>query len=361
MFDYISFYRFLGLILLTPLLRTRKYLDIYILPLYVYAVVSSNFPYHPNKIPIPMLVGMEGQQNLFIAMLLGFVLLIKSNLDSRKIYTWLGIAGIVNVVFYLLFYPIVKPHIPMMPAFLMPVMYAFKGLKLNEASWAIDWEISSLIPNRSMAGVLNLALLPFSLGVFKNNKFALLFILLSLGLIPTYKSTSVLMAASLMLVCVMYHAKDNLVLSNLILFIALIAAIPLVPDLFQDGLRFTLYKLFFSGFTWKEWLMGKGPATFMAWGPVIQHKARISIENGYWIYMHSDILQHVFENGLALTGLMFVSGINLLMRANVAQRLSLSAIIGASIFYYPFRFGAHLIVMALILKCVIDNSEYKDG
>jgi hypothetical protein len=142
------------------------------------------------------------------------------------------------------------------------------------------------------------------------------------------------------------------------------AAIPLIVGalvdfhglrgLLDSGYRFTAYRTFM-----KMWwihdshLWGSGFGTFLVLGKIIQNKT--GFMNGFiWNFMHSDILQILFETGfvglILFTALVTQVGKRLYKQAEPQFFALFCGIISSALFDFPFR---HFIIVFISLAVAI--------
>jgi len=129
-----------------------------------------------------------------------------------------------------------------------------------------------------------------------------------------------------------------------LLFVLILAGyLSIGTAFFSDSLRFKGYEIFMTYWYHKaNWFIGFGNGSFRLLGPVIQGVNEFMLHN-WWIWMHSDWLQLLFETGL----IGFVLGccifITTVRRALVLREpLLLHAVVGYSAvaaFNYPARYG----------------------
>lgn len=317
-FDYISFSWMVALLLLTPLLRTKTLADYVIIPSWCYAAYMSCSQWVYNTFPVRVRMTINYEQMFFMALLAGFALLIKQEIPKDKIRKWLGIVGVVNIF-------------------------------LSIVSIAFDHEfVSGLVPNKSMNGIFNVMLMPYScmiLGVFGwVVNFVLLF---------TYKSST----AFLTFFCVWLFTIPWTLFNGVVLSLVGLVSSKFIPYLTYDGGRFTGYRFYFQRFQFWDWLIGMGPSSFFAIGTYMHHKLGLPGGPWYWVYLHSDPLQVLFEYG---TLGFFLVGAMLWMlykQAEELEKLSLVAIVSGGLFYYPAHFPTHLIVIFLVLKLICGTKQ----
>lgn len=140
------------------------------------------------------------------------------------------------------------------------------------------------------------------------------------------------------------------ILLSIIIFIAAYFLYP--ATLFDSSTRFDYWQMFFNYFFeyHSRWL-GAGTNTFRFWGPLIQDAYNQAPGGYYYIYMHSDILQILFENGLIGLGLAMLACIDVLRHArNSPVVLSmLLAWLSSAVFNWPGKHPASALVLVLTL------------
>ena len=108
------------------------------------------------------------------------------------------------------------------------------------------------------------------------------------------------------------------------------------------------WEFFISG---SNWISGFGPGSFQTLGPIVQSKFQ---PGEYWVALHCDWLQCLFETGFVGLALVLWAYIDMLvLNRNDTSRLSTLLGLGAfACFYHPFRVPAFALVFAvLIFEC----------
>lgn len=319
------------LLLLIPFLRTKTPLDWFIIYAYIYAVISVQAPFNRSYQTMSLLVGTESEQRLFLAILLTFVVLMKSNLSSEKIYSFLGWLGVVSITLSIIAVPFSE---------FLPNTFTHKAF------------ISGLVPNKAMNGIFNCMLMPFVLNKWPKKK-ALTIVTVLLLTILSRSSAALLSFTAAFAVTVLPQYRLTFIPILGILFLAVGSIF--TKDFLYAGGRFDAYKLFLSSMGWTEYLVGFGPSSFLTRSVYVQGRGTIEAPTQFWLYMHSDPLQFVFEFG-ALPVITIVAAIYYLYKnSGVYEKMSLTAMVAGSLIYYPFHQAPHLLVFFLTTKLVLNE------
>lgn len=331
--DYWSLWILVSLLLLIPLMHTKWWIDIYLIPVYTYAAVAAFSPIYFKYPSKHLLILIQGHQHFFLAMCLGLVLFLKAKVSPIKIKRALGYFGFAAAICTVVFY------------FVPWVNLGASNAKLG----------SMFVPNTAMNASMIVCLLPFmfSLGI----GYELMAVVLTFVIV--YKadsSTGLLTLLALIAACV---CRAHILHRTIVLLCAAILFFLfgryITAEFYNDGGRFDSYFFFFREFTYGDWLIGRGPGSFQEWSALLQYAYDYEIHNGYSIFMHSDPLQLVWELGLIMIPSAVISGWQLLKRAHDPVFLSLFAFFVSSIFYYPFHNPVLLTIFFCLVKVVIDN------
>lgn len=230
--------------------------------------------------------------------------------------------------------------------------------------WAINRsEIGSIfIPNTAMNASLNLVLLPFSIWLIPEAWPITLFLVLILTL--TAKSSTAFLCMLLMFYAMIHQSeaykKVKIMIYIISGLVASLLAYRYMPGFLNGGNRFDSYKLFFLDFTFKDWIIGKGPGSFQEWSALIQYAYDFKLGDGFNLFMHSDPLQLIWEMGSIGFILAMVPVYHLLKKAEFPVFLSLVAFFVSSFLYYPFHVSVPLVVFFLLVKLVtIEPTKYQ--
>ena len=323
--DYITTYWFLGFLVFTPVLRTVPWLNVWVFYAYAFSLISAQFPVYLDELTIPLRVSMENFTNNFLVWLLVFVLFMKyefSNLKVervlRAILTLLLVSGVAAFVFEQFIYD--KHRIPY-----------FYGI----------------IPNKGMNAILLVTLLPFFLNRY-------LFMLVTLFVIDSKSSSALL---SYLTFCSLYLVMNKKINYKYVLgAIGFVVAYALFDDgLFNGTTRFPAYKFFFSFMNPWNYLFGFSSGSFFPMSVFLQDRYRFQLETGLHLWAHSDPFQYFFEFGLiGVPPLLYTMG-GVLKYAERRSLLAFGAFLAGSLFYYPFHFPIHLIVLVLLVKMSVNN------
>ncbi len=118
-----------------------------------------------------------------------------------------------------------------------------------------------------------------------------------------------------------------------------LVSLKLNPLLFSDSTRFEIYRVM-MGWWWKDGsiLFGKGYGSFILYGPWIQVHQKFSLQ-AYFIWMHSDWIQILFESGIVGLALSVAVTCQILYRARhrVELLVSIVAFIATMVFQFPWH------------------------
>lgn len=346
--DYISLYWSILFFIGAYFIRTGKlWLDCFLIYAWVYASWMVHFPFNTGE-TAAVKISIEHQQSIFLCLLMGLSLLIKKEICSIKIRNFLKWLGVVSIVcsFLAVFY-----------GFFADSSYAAKfchwmnGHHPEDNTYRFNfWPsgfVSGLIPNKSMNAIFNIMLLPFAA------EFGFVAYLANLVLLYFAKSSSAFLTMGvvtfswLMMSRAYWQVKAALSTVGVILFT--VVGMRLIPNFTVDGDRFKGYKLFFSEFEWVHWLIGAGPSSFMTYGTLMQQKYNF-YKGWYWVYMHSDPLQYLFEFGVLGLFPLLILLIGFFKAAGRETRLAGVAVITGGLVYYPMHQAPFLMVIFLLLK-----------
>lgn len=123
--------------------------------------------------------------------------------------------------------------------------------------------------------------------------------------------------------------------------------------------RFNAYAMYMRGWAFdKVWWLGYGPGSFIVLGLPFQVAKGFQVNPDgsvyAWPWMHSDVLQLVFENGLIafiLGGVVLVQTLKKLYRNDESEAFSLlSGLVACAFFDYPLRYflGAFLFAFCVV-------------
>jgi hypothetical protein len=309
------------------------WLDVWVLYAWVYAATVVLFPFSRDYATLPLQISMEAECRLFMVYLVVFVLLMKSNLSTEKIRSVLGRLGIVAFLLSL---------------FALPFDVQF---------------ISGIVPNKSMNAIFVSALLPFVMLHFSGRLELMLTTMIAFFAITYFSnSSSGILAGFVVVVASLQWSKETW---KEFISVVAFAAVPAILYLFTSTQAFNgtgrmeMYRVLLSNLTPVDYLIGKGPGTFQAWGAYVQAVTRTRLDYGFFLFMHSDPIQYFIEYGVL--GLCFIAlpVYYLLKSADRLTRASLLALLSGSLFYYPFHFPVHVIVFFLLAK--ISFNSYTEG
>lgn len=319
--DYISAFWFVSFFAFFPELKTVPWLNVWVIYAYVYALISAQFPFYLDDITIPLRVTMENWCNNFLAWLLLFVLFMKSNISNRTIKRILEVFGFVALTLSVLSVP------------------------FNEQF------VSGIVPNKAMNAIMLVTLLPF----VANGKYAKIIICLTGVLVLHSLSSSALLAFLSLSLCYLVLEK-KLSLKYLLGILGVVVVAGIINRGILDGTtRFTAYRFFFGLMYPTNYLFGVGPSSYLPINTYIQQKTRFHMETGLDLYAHSDPFQYFFEFGaLGFLPLLYTMG-GVLKYAERRCLLAFCAFCAGSLFYYPFHFPVHLVILFLLIKMSVNN------
>lgn len=334
--NYLDWMEFAFLLCLTPLLRIKNKLDIWVIYAWVYTTWISSFYLFYSDYKPKFVVGIWEQQYRFLVLLLLFVLFMKAKINTHKLRNALGYVGIFNYILTIALYFLHEP-----------------------------W-ITGLIPNKGLNGILNIMLFPYAISISPFSNPYRPWFLLPVFLLPictyfSHSSCAVLAFVTLGIgyLLTSYNPKKWLY-ASVFCFGVIAAAYFLVPGLLDPGDRFTRYHQFFSGFTPRDWLIGRGTSSFLGFSASLQKAtAQLNVEPYYYSYMHSDPLQYIYEFGAIGLVPLLISGIWVFKHAQRREFLVLVSAIAGGLFYYPFRQYPHLLIFLIVLKTIVDNEKNK--
>lgn len=278
--------------------------------MWVSASIISKLPVNfYSKYTLPVKVSIENSQNELLCLICILSLMIKSKINFDKA---LNCFGYVSLIF------------------------SFFALFFNER-----W-FSGIVVNKSMNAILVSMLLPYIFNFYT-------FIASALVVILSKSSSAYLSFFGMIFIFFLRETK------NPTKFLKYFIPLPLFlyffdKDILFGGSRLIAYKFFFSDFSIWNFLFGKGAASFFSIASYRQTRELFDLANGYYVWMHSDILQFIYEYGIfGLIPLAFVA-----FKTNFSKKefYSLIAICLGSVFYYPFHFPVHLFVLFMVITNV---------
>lgn len=307
------------------------------------AALFSSWPFIDASLPPPIVFSVNAEQKQILMLIALFSLLLLKKVQTKKIEVFLGYLGIVSVAATIIAIPFHDPF------------------------------ISGLVPNKSMNGILNCMLLPY---ICKPNYRAVLPAVILVAFLTLTSSSSCAFAAfSAMCAVWVYktYRPKFLILVLAAASLSLAFGLLFIPDLFAleagNGTRWEGYHFFFKNFRFWDWMFGYGPGSFMArsiWMQKLYHFHYIIGVDGRevqrnWLYFHSDPLQFIFEYGIVGIPTLALAAWKVWKNAPLAPLLSIAAMCAGSLFYYPFHWPHHLLVLFLSLKIVANNIESHKG
>lgn len=327
--DYITIYLGLGLLLCTPLLRVNYWLNPFIFFLWTTLVIHTKNPDGYNFLPKNMRVLLDKDQNELMVLVVLFTVLMRVKIKSKSIETVIKKISRFNIYLSLLFLPV------------------------------NDMYFSGIVVNKAMNSILLIMLLPYAL-IDASKRYRAFYTAATFLCVLLSKSSSAYLVAC---VYVLWHLYFSGIRYKNILALILggglgVAGIKLVPNALYGGERFLSYWISFKMFTLGDWLLGMGPASFFTFSAKLQQRIQV-MDNGFWIYMHSDPLQYLFEYGILGVPFLLFTLYYTLKHAGRREILVLLCMLTGSIFYYPFHFPVHLIFFFLIMKLVVNNYKEK--
>lgn len=334
MVDYVYFTWFVCLLLLIPVLRTKTFFDGPLIYFWFYCIFSAFLPIHVWNRSVPMQSMIEKEQTAIMAFIAILLLLLRTPIKEKTLLT------ILRRTFYTAFIASIVT---------LPFGRAF---------------ISGLVPNKALNAILLAGLIPYA-------DDPIWMILAGLFIIFFSHSSCALLALLFLLVPVLLKDKHKKEILLAILIVTIMGLI-FVPDLFESGGRFEAYRIFFhkpvftkNGSVFEElsfwdFLLGRGPGSFIHESVKIQQMLGYRLNTGYFMWLHSDPLQLLYEYGSVGVGIVGAWIYLIFKRAKIKQILSLSALVGGSIFYYPFHQPLHLALVFLNLKLIYDSLHGDD-
>lgn len=119
------------------------------------------------------------------------------------------------------------------------------------------------------------------------------------------------------------------------------------PHFLDNNNRFPIYKMAYNFWRqkWDFMVFGLGNGSWSVWGPLLQKTEKVLVGDNF-SFMHSDILQTIFEQGFIGLSLLLATGCHALLRAFSSPRKRAYAfsliIYGASmVFQFPFHLPVH--------------------
>lgn len=351
--DYITWFWTIGFLLATPLLRTKTFLDYWLMFAWIYAVIHPHIS-HLYPISLNMQIMIEKHQWELMLLIALFSLLMKSHLSSVRIKKWLMNLGIFNIA------------LSLMAVALVPVCEVLLRFKYIETMPILQF-VSGLIPNKSMNAVLLVMLLPYVLMHSDALVRCFLFMITVFLVIMAKSSCAYLALSTYIFVDLFFFSKIPKKYPVIILVVMGVIGVFCLPESMVTGGRFQNYVFFFSdiklnavdkiaGFNIVDWLVGRGPASFFTYGAKLQNIAA-RLDNGYGIWMHSDPLQYIYDYGVLGVPLLLATIWETFKRGQRTEILALSGLLAGSLFYYPFHFAPHVLVWFLIMKLVVNNKK----
>ena len=219
---------------------------------------------------ISVVVGMQSNAYFVMGLTCCFVILLKGSISNHKITRYLGVIAVLNLLLTII---------------LLAIPNSYHGLVAG---------------NKSMNQILNIALFPY-MGILSPGFF---YGGLVVNLILTLTSRSSCAVASLVVLLTFMVVKDELLSKKTKAGLLAIGGICLsiftalsYDHLLNGYSRFDAYSLFFRDFTLTDWLIGEGAGSFYTLGIVLQYVNNFT-HDGFYIFMHSDFLQLLFEYGV---------------------------------------------------------------
>lgn len=159
------------------------------------------------------------------------------------------------------------------------------------------------------------------------------------------------------------NLKSNLKLSvSFIMTIAGLSYSIIGIKLFDSSSRFHIYKASFNW--WSQYankFFGTGIGSYWVYGPLIQDQNKW-FKSDYFTFMHSDILQILFELGVIGLFLFMIFIVRIIRKTILLRRFYLLGPIGAYLlfmmFYYPLHSFITAFVGAVIYRVVISREDY---
>lgn len=241
--------------------------------------------------------------------------------------------------------------------------------------------LSGLAVNPSMNGSITAMTWPF-LFLLKESLLILPLAALGIVLIFASKSTTPVLAflAIIFLPFALRAGKKAKLIAAGLLTGSIAAAIAFIPNFIHPYDRMQQYMFF-----WRLWrerfnaFVGSGNGSFYIWGPLSQklnlvetdrffdklfngiHIPRGATAHWYYLWLHSDIYQTLFELGIIGLSLWSVAVFYILKSLyHSNNRAWLSAAIGwliTATFYYPLHYPVHLAIGLMIATVAIKKEE----
>lgn len=133
-------------------------------------------------------------------------------------------------------------------------------------------------------------------------------------------------------------------------------------QLFDDTMRFIAWKWSMSYWVKHYGIMfGSGLGTYWGIGPFIQISTKQVVGYGYYVFLHNDWLQHLFETGLlgiVTAGAVYIKC--LINNINEKNRWLFSSIVvygGVAVFNMPARYMLTAVIGVMLLRLSLDHQE----
>ena len=298
--------------------------------MWVYAGIASKCPIPWTSYSRNVNIAVENNQNELLCLILILVLLLNSKFNPTK---FLSVFGYVALILSFLALPF---------QFEKTTYLLAKYCNFHlPARW-----ISGIVINKSMNAILNASLLYFI--------YSPVTVVITVIVVMFSKSSCAYLA---LIGSMMYNhfglnwmRRGRLLSWGWVVFPLIFGLYLVDKDIFWAGQRWEGYRFFFSDFTLKDWLIGKGPATFWAISTYRQAHESFQLDNGYYFFMHSDILQYLFEYGIF--GFIFLIAAVPFKKLNkpTPSNSSFVALFLGGVFYYPFHFSVHLLVLFMVVS-----------
>lgn len=330
--DYISMGWGLLFLCITPFLISKSPYDVFLVFSWISTLVFLNLPMH--HLTVPLQISCELQQVLFLVTILSFVALLKAKIKNETLYKILGWIGFINLAF-------------------TAISWFLPGVDGGRF-------IYGLISNKAMNGILNLMLWPYMVRM-KDRISA--FSLLNLPLLFTYHSSSAWASfVAIATFCIFNFVLENKIKMSVFGF-SILSAVGFFAkeDLFNGTTRWDGYRFFFSQLSKRDWVIGYGPASFFTMSIYFQEHFKFQTPSqmyGYYLWLHSDPLQLIWEMGLVSIPFILWTIYKVFRVAGFYEKTALIAILVGSAFYYPFHYPIHLIALFLVLKIVANDSGH---
>jgi O-antigen ligase len=185
-------------------------------------------------------------------------------------------------------------------------------------------------------------------------------LILTIPILAVFASTSSVGIGGICLSITLVLLKKRLNLKFLMIPVLLfLVAVLVIPHIFSDSLRFIMWKMAMSAWSQQSivtQLFGTGLGTYSILGPMIQLQNHFT-SNGFYIWMHNDWLQCMFELGYVGFTIILIYSILILRRAYKKSAYLFSSL--ATFFVvagmnYPTKAIPSAIIMILLIKMALD-------